>query len=210
MNIDKIPEDKKEKIIEVSLKEFAEKGYDKASTNTIVKESGISKGLLFYYFESKKNLYLCLVDYCLDFVMERFEKSIEVMSNDFFKRIMEFGLIKIEIANEHPYIYDIVFEAFINMPEPVKIEMEEKYTEVSKKTMPLVMSNIDYSMFRGDIDINKAIEYIFLAFEGIQKKYINQYRGRKEDIANNMDEIMKEYYLYIEFMKNGVYKGNLE
>lgn len=210
MNIDKIPEDKKAKIIEVSLKEFAEKGYDKASTNTIVKESGISKGLLFYYFESKKNLYLCLVDYCLDFVMERFEKSIEVMSNDFFKRIMEFGLIKIEIANEHPYIYDIVFEAFINMPEPVKIEMEEKYTEVSKKTMPLVMSNIDYSMFRGDIDINKAIEYIFLAFEGIQKKYINQYRGRKEDIANNMDEIMKEYYLYIEFMKNGVYKGNLE
>lgn len=210
MNIDKIPEDKKAKIIEVSLKEFAEKGYDKASTNTIVKESGISKGLLFYYFESKKNLYLCLVDYCLDFVMERFEKSIEVMSNDFFKRIMEFGLIKIEIANEYPYIYDIVFEAFINMPEPVKIEMEEKYTEVSKKTMPLVMSNIDYSMFRGDIDINKAIEYIFLAFEGIQKKYINQYRGRKEDIANNMDEIMKEYYLYIEFMKNGVYKGNLE
>lgn len=210
MNIDKIPEDKKAKIIEVSLKEFAEKGYDKASTNTIVKESGISKGLLFYYFESKKNLYLCLVDYCLDFVMERFEKSIEVMSNDFFKRIMEFGLIKIEIANEHPYIYDIVFEAFINMPEPVKIEMEEKYTEISKKTMPLVMSNIDYSMFRGDIDINKAIEYIFLAFEGIQKKYINQYRGRKEDIANNMDEIMKEYYLYIEFMKNGVYKGNLE
>lgn len=206
MNIDKIPEDKKEKIIEVSVKEFAEKGYDKASTNTIVKESGISKGLLFYYFENKKNLYLYLVDYCLDFVMKRFEKSIEVMSSDFFKRIMEFGLMKIEIANEHPYIYDIVFEAFINIPEPVKIEMEEKYAEISKKTMPIVMSNIDYSMFRCDIDVNKAIEYIFLAFEGIQKKYITRYRGKKEEIINNMDEIMREYDLYIEFMKNGVYK----
>lgn len=206
MNIDKIPEDKKEKIIEVSVKEFAEKGYDKASTNTIVKESGISKGLLFYYFENKKNLYLYLVDYCLDFVVKRFEKSIEVMSSDFFKRIMEFGLMKIEIANEHPYIYDIVFEAFINIPEPVKIEMEEKYAEISKKTMPIVMSNIDYSMFRCDIDVNKAIEYIFLAFEGIQKKYITRYRGKKEEIINNMDEIMREYDLYIEFMKNGVYK----
>lgn len=114
--------------------------------------------------------------------------------------------MKIEIANEHPYIYDIVFEAFINIPEPVKIEMEEKYAEISKKTMPIVMSNIDYSMFRCDIDVNKAIEYIFLAFEGIQKKYITRYRGKKEEIINNMDEIMREYDLYIEFMKNGVYK----
>lgn len=206
MNKDKIPEDKKEKIIEVSLKEFAEKGYDKASTNTIVKESGISKGLLFYYFESKKNLYLYLVDYCLDFVMERFERSTEGLSNDFFKRIMEFGLMKIEIANQYPYIYDVVFEAFINIPESVKTEMEKKYAEISQKTMPIVMSNIDYSMFRADIDINKIIEYIFLAFEGVQKKYIMKYKGKKEDIIDNMDEIMKEYELYIEFMKNGVYK----
>lgn len=210
MNIDKIPEDKKEKIIEVSLKEFAEKGYDKASTNTIVKESGISKGLLFYYFENKKNLYLYIVDYCMDMVMGRFEKSTETMSNDFFKRVMEFGLMKIEIANQYPYIYDVVFEAFINIPDPVKSEMEEKYAEIIKKTMPIVMSNIDYSMFRCDIDINKVIEYIFLAFEGIQKKYITQYKGKKEDIISNMGEIMKEYDLYIEFMKNGVYKENLE
>ena len=55
--------EKRERIINAALKEFAKNGYDKASTNEIVKESGISKGSLFNYFISKKELYLFLLDY---------------------------------------------------------------------------------------------------------------------------------------------------
>lgn len=39
--------EKQERIINTALKEFARNGYDKASTNEIVKEAGISKGSLF-------------------------------------------------------------------------------------------------------------------------------------------------------------------
>lgn len=40
--------EKRERIINAALKEFAQKGYDKASTNEIIKEAGISKGSLFF------------------------------------------------------------------------------------------------------------------------------------------------------------------
>ncbi len=46
-----------------ALMEFAVKGYDLASTNEMVKAAGISKGALFHYFASKKDLFLFLCDY---------------------------------------------------------------------------------------------------------------------------------------------------
>ncbi len=45
--------DKQERIINASLAEFARNGYERASTNEIVKEAGISKGSLFVYFNNK-------------------------------------------------------------------------------------------------------------------------------------------------------------
>lgn len=46
--------EKKERMINSALKEFSVNTFQKASTNTIVEEAGISKGLLFHYFGNKK------------------------------------------------------------------------------------------------------------------------------------------------------------
>ncbi|HWQ80520.1 MAG TPA: TetR/AcrR family transcriptional regulator, partial [Anaerovoracaceae bacterium] len=59
---EKLSESRQEQILQVCMEEFIEKGYDNASTNTIVKRLGISKGLLFLYFKNKKNLYLYIVE----------------------------------------------------------------------------------------------------------------------------------------------------
>lgn len=55
--------EKQARIINAAMKEFVKSGYDKASTNKIVKEANISKGSLFNYFHSKKELYLYLIEY---------------------------------------------------------------------------------------------------------------------------------------------------
>ncbi|MFD6209493.1 TetR/AcrR family transcriptional regulator, partial [Peribacillus sp. NPDC060253] len=68
LNMDK---EKQDRIINAAIKEFAQKGYDNASTNEIVKEAGISKGLLFHYFQNKKQLYLFLYEHMIDILMEK-------------------------------------------------------------------------------------------------------------------------------------------
>lgn len=40
---------RRDAILNAALNEFATKGFDEASTNTIAKESGISKGLMLHY-----------------------------------------------------------------------------------------------------------------------------------------------------------------
>ncbi|KZL90506.1 TetR/AcrR family transcriptional regulator [Clostridium magnum] len=65
-----LPQEKKKRILDACIEEFALNGYDKASTNSIVKKAGISKGLLFHYFGSKKTLFLYVFDYCANYLIE--------------------------------------------------------------------------------------------------------------------------------------------
>lgn len=52
-----IDEEKRGRIINSALEEFSKNSFDKASTNIIVKNAGISKGSLFHYFKNKQELY---------------------------------------------------------------------------------------------------------------------------------------------------------
>src|SRR5690606_10036799 len=83
-------------------KEFAEKGYNLASTKQIVKEAGMSKGLLFHYFQNKKQLYLFLFDYGYDRIVEEFYQKIDLSEKDFFKRTREAVMIKMELLTIYP------------------------------------------------------------------------------------------------------------
>lgn len=49
---------RKKRILNAAFREFAEKGYEDASTNRIVKNAEIGKGTLFYHFGNKENLYI--------------------------------------------------------------------------------------------------------------------------------------------------------
>ena len=48
-----LKKEKQDRMINAGLHIFAMNGYRHASTDEIVKEANISKGLLFHYFESK-------------------------------------------------------------------------------------------------------------------------------------------------------------
>lgn len=51
---EKQPQAKKDLILKVAIEEFVKNGYEKASTDIITSRAGISKGILFHYFKSKK------------------------------------------------------------------------------------------------------------------------------------------------------------
>ncbi len=59
----KIRHEKKELILEKALELFAEKGYHATSISTIAKKSKISKGLIYNYFDSKKEILNEIIKY---------------------------------------------------------------------------------------------------------------------------------------------------
>ncbi|HHT76935.1 MAG TPA: helix-turn-helix transcriptional regulator, partial [Clostridiaceae bacterium] len=61
-NFLKIDITKQKRVLAAALEVFSREGYLRANTNEIAALAEISKGLLFHYFGSKKNLYLFLLD----------------------------------------------------------------------------------------------------------------------------------------------------
>ena len=57
-----LPEEKRQKILECALDEFAAHDYDSASVSKIVAKAGIAKGSLYQYFADKSDLHAYLLD----------------------------------------------------------------------------------------------------------------------------------------------------
>ena len=57
-----ITEDRRAKIMDVAISEFAARGYNATNINVIAKKAGISIGSMYSYFESKEALFLTIVD----------------------------------------------------------------------------------------------------------------------------------------------------
>jgi thiamine biosynthesis lipoprotein ApbE len=99
---DALPEEKRQKILTACLDEFAEHGYVNASTNRIVRAAGISKGLLFHYFESKKKLFLYVLDHTIHYLMEKMNRYSAALTGDLFETLGQYALIKMQIGIEEP------------------------------------------------------------------------------------------------------------
>ena len=52
-----LPEEKQLRILNAAMEVFAQNDYKKVSTDLIAAKAEVSKGLLFYYFRNKKELY---------------------------------------------------------------------------------------------------------------------------------------------------------
>ena len=80
-----LKKEKQDRMINAALKVFAMNGYQKASTDDIVKEAGISKGLLFHYFGSKAGAYTFMYEYSSRFMMMDHERTVSISEQHLFR-----------------------------------------------------------------------------------------------------------------------------
>jgi TetR/AcrR family transcriptional regulator len=203
---EKLPTEKKQKIMLVCLEEFADKGYEGASTNDIVNKAGISKGILFHYFGNKKNLYLYVLDMTLDRVIDKFKTAYSAATTDLFERISLSGLIKLRLSLEEPLVYKLIFGTFINTPKTLADEIQNRLKKLYDMGMPMLLDGLDLSKIRGGIDPNRAIEIVLLFMEGFQAKYIETYKSMQPEQALKLiDKLSQESKAYMDILKKAVY-----
>lgn len=201
-----LPEEKKKRIIDAALEEFAINGYEKASTNSIVKKAEISKGILFHYFVSKKNLFLYVFDYAVNYLLDKYYANMDEWPSDPFDRLIWLSSLKVKMYFDVPLMYKMAYNAMVNVPAGLEKNISEKYGMYYSKFMPEFFKGIDTSKFRKDITNEKAIEVIMLCLDGLTNKYIKLYKDKPlEEILNNIEPLMKEFNEYIEILKYGVY-----
>jgi AcrR family transcriptional regulator len=123
---EKLPASEQQMIIKVCIEEFGDKGYERASTNTIVKNAGIPKGTLFYFFENKKNLFLYLVDHAVDRYVNFVELHTENLPHDLFDRMLYMFEVRMRFAVHAPNLYRFFFRTLLNVSDELKADMQDR------------------------------------------------------------------------------------
>jgi TetR/AcrR family transcriptional regulator len=212
---EKQPQEKKDLIIKVAIEEFVKNGYEKTSTDVITRRAGISKGILFHYFKSKKNLYLYLVNYVKDLLTEKTMKALrEIKSDDFFERIKEIVLAKQKVTALYLQETQFIMDAFTNPPVAVKEEMEEiikKYYETYQGDFLLehvyIKDLIQTEKLREDISVDTVIRMTMFIAEQLSNKYLALYKNKQIDIINSTESMIRELNDYLQIVKYGIYKS---
>lgn len=204
-SFESLSEERRKRILDICLEEFALNGYENASTNAIVKKAEISKGILFHYFGNKKNLFLYVLDYVLDYSIRRFYELYKEPRPDIFERIIQRMHIKMQMADEEPLIYRFLVAAFSQIPEDMRQDVGQRYQRLMTEEAPLAFLDVDQSKLRKGVDPQKAIDLIMVCAEGLYNKNMAIYRAQGGWSKEWMEQAMQEGMEYMDMIRKGIY-----
>ncbi len=75
----KRPEVRKQELIEIASRLFAEKGYEAVAVRDILEEVNGAPGMFYYYFKSKQDIYIAAME---QYISERLERKCKIIEDD--------------------------------------------------------------------------------------------------------------------------------
>lgn len=194
-----LPEQKQSKIIDAALNTFGTNGYKKASVNDIAAAAGISKAMIFHYFGTKKELYLYLIHYCGDLIIEEVNKNFDSSITDFFDRIMFASDIKLAVLQKHPSALSFLTSAYFEQDGEVKGDIRAFIEQSEGFRNKIAFDGMDTSRFKEGVDPKLVMKILLWMADG----FVNYYETQSQ---RNIKELTNEYYECMNLLKYNFYK----
>lgn len=205
---EKLPEEKKKLILETGIKEFSRKTYKDSNTDLITKACGISKGILFHYFGSKKEFYL----YCLKKALEQLtECTSEKTEGNFYDII--FGSMNKRIAlcmkysDEMHMVNMACKDASIEIAEGKKSILQKylyKGKEASRQTIQRALLTLE---LKDGMEMQRLAEGVSMYINAVLDKYLVMYQQMPDAFFENSEKIKAEIKYYLDMLLYGICKN---
>jgi AcrR family transcriptional regulator len=160
-----VSEERRTQIIESAMKVFTRQGFTNTRMEDVAAESGLSKGLLYWYFKSKDEIIITLADIIFGLEFRKMEKlSIEDLpARDYLEKFLDIFLVDLrELLKVAPVMYEFYALAFRN--KTIQKVMLGYLDRLIAILIPVVQHGMDNGEFRsGDpqqvaIAISAALE----------------------------------------------------
>lgn len=165
-----LKKEKQDRMINAALKVFAMNGYEHASTDDIVREAGISKGLLFHYFISKLGLYSFVYDYSVRYMMLELSTGVSAKETDYFELLGQIKQAQLQVMKNYPYM-----QQFLNKSREENVSEALLETEDKRSVLPRyyeeVLGRADSSKFRKETDVKRLTKIIDYTVDGLMKEH---------------------------------------
>ncbi len=165
---EKTTEDRRQKVLEVAIDEFAANGYSATSINDIARKAHISIGSMYSYFASKEDLFLTIVNNAY-FLMEKILKDVAENSSDVFDRVEKMLVASREFALKYPKLNQIYLDITTQALSQMSVRLSSKLEMITPSLLGSIIrqAKIDGEV-KSDVDEDVAaflIDNIFMMYQ---------------------------------------------
>lgn len=194
----RLKSNKKERIIEAALHEFARHDFEHVNIQNIIKDAQISRGSFYQYFEDLDDLFGLLVDVIVK------EKKSYLFSHmslpetaPFFDRIKELYRWGYQFALDHPNI----FNASKSMMDHMQNTKNETVLSNQQGLIDYYKASITYDISQGairkDVDIDMLINVFMLFLDDLLKDHFIEQRLTQAEVDQRFER-------FITLLKKGI------
>ena len=165
--------EKQDRMINGALKIFALNGYQKASTDDIVKEAEISKGLLFHYFGSKAGLYIFVYEYSARYMAMELQRAISLRERDLFLLFAQIEDAKNVLLRNYPYMQKFLLSSREISDDAIREEIKD-YTGLVETAMNEALERADHDRILPGVDVELLLRSMHYVTRGLMETALTE------------------------------------
>ncbi len=198
--------DKQQQIIQASVAEFAEHGYDLASTNRIVQRAGISKGVLFKYFRDKEALFL----YVCEVTMQDYVATMPTEPADsFLTFIQQTTIHKMRFLRQSPLTYQLLMRATREPRHPVYAKVLSMQRQIVQDVGQMLQTTLRQEQLRPGVTWQHVVDFMGWVAAGLQEKFLDTLPSVvDENLEQAYRPMLAELDILIDILNHGIYEGD--
>ena len=193
-----LKKEKQDRMINAALKVFAVNGYKHASTDDIVSEAGISKGLLFHYFGSKLGLYTFVHDYSVRFMKLELTTGVSSTAKDYFEIRKQIEFAKMQALKNYPYMQQFLDRCAAENVSEALMAIENQ-RDVIRDVYASLKNQTDHTLFADNVSFEKLDAMLDYTITGLMCTRFN-------DESFHPEMLYEETVSYLDMMKKISYK----
>lgn len=199
----RLPEVKREKVIQACIEEFGKSGYENSSTDRIIRKAGISKGGLYEYISSKKELFIYVVEYSYkalyDYLREQIHQMDSPLPQDILERVRLISSMAIDFYLDHPRFVSLITKTHQISDAGLAEEIQEYFT----KEFLDIFGNTSEDSLR--FPRKKILDLLAWLLLKTRYEFLVELE-KEENIKTIHDHYLKNWDFYISILSEGIYK----
>lgn len=162
-----ISEERRAQILEAATSVFIQKGFNGASVDDIAARAGLSKGSLYWYFDSKDDIILGILDAMFSREITFYQETSGGKTTA-VEKLQYFLDIALEDIVQMEPLLPILFEywGLIHHKEQIQARFGRYYEEVFGILTPIIQEGVDNGEFH-PVDVSKVVAALGAVIEGM-------------------------------------------
>ena len=188
-----LKKEKQDRMINAALKVFALHGYRHASTDDIVREAAISKGLLFHYFGSKLGVYSFIYDYSVRYMTLELSTTVDRKASDMFTLMKQVECARMHAMRGYPYMQQFLNRSMAEDVSEALLAIEDK-RNILTDAYDAIISQMNFEELPPEVDGEKLRKMLDFTIKGLMTE-------RFQDASFQPEMLYEEIVDYLDMMK---------